>query len=212
MTVFDILREPLVIHHVGDADYRADDGEGADAPGRTRPALPQPLSAQLLGRPAAAYRHRARACAEARLRALRRAGVGARRFDPGAGAEPPEGPAGRARAHLPVHLAQPRRRRLHRRRDRGDVPRPHRRDRAARGAVPQPVAPVHAGPARRGALPGPPPQARPRRRAGRRGAAARRNGARRSAGRRRAPASSSTSATATACGCRRTHRVRTCPA
>ena len=31
MTVFDILREPLVIHDIGDADYRRRDGEGADA-------------------------------------------------------------------------------------------------------------------------------------------------------------------------------------
>ena len=88
---------------------------------------------------------------------------------------------------------------------------PHRRDRAARGAVPQPDASVHARPARRRAVPGPriasstsPPCSRVRR-------GAHRNGVRRSAGRRRVPASSSTSATGTACGCKRTHRVTTCP-
>ena len=108
------------------------------------PRFLSPLSAQLLRRPAPAHRHRPRARAEARPRAVRRAGVGARRVDPGADPQPAEGPADRARAHLPVHLAQPRGRRLHRRRDRRDVPRPHRRDRAARSAVPQSRAPVHA--------------------------------------------------------------------
>ena len=121
------------------------DGEGADAARRARSALPEPLSAQLLGRAAAAHRHRARARAQARSDPVRRAGVRARRVDPGAGAESAEGPAGRARAHVSLHLPQSRGGRLHRRRDRRDVPRTHRRDRAARSAVPQSDAPVHAG-------------------------------------------------------------------
>ena len=143
------------------------DGEGADAARRARPALPQSLSAQLFRRPAPAHRHRPRARAEARSRAVRRARVGARRLDPGADPEPPQGPAGRARPHLPLHLAQSRRGRLHRRRNRGHVPRPHRRDRAARGAVQESAAPLHARPPRRRAVRGPQAQARSRRGAGR---------------------------------------------
>ena len=55
-----------------------------------------PLSARVLGRPAAAHRHRARARAQPRLHRLRRAGLGARRLDPGADHQPAREPAGRA--------------------------------------------------------------------------------------------------------------------
>ena len=52
-------------------------------------AVPRPaLSARVLGRPAAAHRHRPRAGPGARAHRLRRAGLGARRVDPGAGAQP----------------------------------------------------------------------------------------------------------------------------
>ena len=62
----------------------------------------------------------------------RRAGLGARRLDPGAGREPAREPAGRVRAHVPLHRARPVRRPPRLRPRRGDVPRQDRRDRIAR--------------------------------------------------------------------------------
>ncbi len=101
MTVYDILTEPLVIHGIGDEEERFVRGQGADDAGRARRALPAALSAQLLRRPAPAHRHRARAGARSATADLRRAGVGARRVGPGAGAQPAAGPAG-ARSASPT--------------------------------------------------------------------------------------------------------------
>ena len=64
--------------------------------GLNRGAL-QPLSVGVLGRAAPAHRHRARARPAARARDLRRAGLGARRVDPGADRQPARRSAGRAR-------------------------------------------------------------------------------------------------------------------
>ena len=60
-----------------------DHGEGGPA-ARNLPSLP----AHVLGRPAAAHRHRPRADAEAQDSRARRAGIGARRVDPRASAQP----------------------------------------------------------------------------------------------------------------------------
>ena len=60
---------------------------------------------------------------------LRRAGVGARRLDPGADPEPAREPAERVRPHLRLHLARSLGDPPDLRSDRGDVPRPHRRAR-----------------------------------------------------------------------------------
>ena len=57
----------------------------------------------------------------------RRAGLGARRVDPGAGHQPADGPAARHAALLPVHLAQPGRGGAHQPPHRGDVSGAHRR-------------------------------------------------------------------------------------
>ena len=76
--------------------------------GRPRSRLRQPLPAPVLRRPAPAHRHRPRSRGEAKLHRLRRGGGGARRLDPGAGAEPVHGPAPGARPHLPVHQPQSR--------------------------------------------------------------------------------------------------------
>ena len=108
------------------------------------PALPQPLSAQLFRRPAPAHRHRARPGARPRSAHLRRAGLGARRLGAGADPQPAQGSAEGARPHLSVHLAQSGGGRLHGRPHRRHVPRPHRRDRAARSAVPQAGASLYA--------------------------------------------------------------------
>ena len=40
MTVYDIIAEPLIIHDIGDGEHRARAGQGADAAGRARCALP----------------------------------------------------------------------------------------------------------------------------------------------------------------------------
>ena len=91
------------------------------------PDADAPLSAPVLGRSAGAHRHCARARRETRVPGLRRVGRGARRVDPGAGAEPVHGPALGAQSHVPLHQPRPRRRRAHQR-PRGDhVPGPRRR-------------------------------------------------------------------------------------
>ena len=65
---------------------------GADR-GGARPGLPRPLPAPVLRRPAPAHRHRPGARGEAARSGVRRAGLGARRVDPGAGHQPLHGPA-----------------------------------------------------------------------------------------------------------------------
>ena len=60
----------------------------AAADRRPEPRARQPLPARVLGRTAAAHRHRPRARAQPELRRARRAGLGARRLDPGAGDQP----------------------------------------------------------------------------------------------------------------------------
>ncbi len=73
-------------------------GKAAPRDGRPRPALAAALPALLLGRAAAAARHRAGAGARAARPPLRRAGLGARRLGPGADPQPAEGPAERRSA------------------------------------------------------------------------------------------------------------------
>ena len=77
---------------------------------------------------ASASASRARSALQSEAHRRRRAGVGARRLDPGAGHQPADRPAAGARALLPLHLARPRRGRAHQPPHRRDVPRPHRRD------------------------------------------------------------------------------------
>ena len=153
MTVQNILSEPLEIHGRGNGrSQRKEMVEGLMQAVGLDPRFLQPLSAQLFRRPAPAHRHRARAGARPRSPDLRRAGLGARRLGAGADPQSAQGSAEGARAHLPVHLAQPGGRRLHGRPHRGDVPRPHRRARAARDAVPQAGPSLYARAARRRAL------------------------------------------------------------
>ena len=90
------------------------------------------ISARILRRPTPAHRHRARADHAAQARRRGRAGLGARRLDPGAGAQPDERPATRRRRDLSPDQPRSRGRRPHLRGNRGDVPRPLRRDRAFR--------------------------------------------------------------------------------
>ena len=104
--VGQIVGDPLKLHGLAS-------GRGAEAAGpraararRPRPRALQPLPARVLRRPAAADRDRpgARPAAEADHR--RRAGLGARRLDPGADHQPARRPPGRVQAHL--HLRRPR--------------------------------------------------------------------------------------------------------
>ena len=74
---------------------------------RAEPRARQPLPARVLRRPAPADRHRARARARAAADHARRAGLGARRLDPGAGHQPARRPAGRVRPDLRVRRARP---------------------------------------------------------------------------------------------------------
>ena len=71
---------------------------GAARPGRAPTRAPQPLPARVLRRPAPADRHRAGAGGGAPADDARRAGVGARRLDPGAGHQPARRAPGRAAA------------------------------------------------------------------------------------------------------------------
>ena len=131
MTVGSTIAEPIETHNLAKAQSapRADRGPAADR--RARPELRHPLPARVLGRSAPAHRRCAGPCRRAGVHRLRRAHLGARRVDPGAGAEPADRPAQPARADLPVHRPRPVGREAHQRPCRGDVPRQDRRARAA---------------------------------------------------------------------------------
>ena len=139
-------------------------GAGGRAPGARRraPRAGRPARPQYAGR----YPHEfsggqrqriviARALAvEPKIDHLRRAGVGARRVDPGADPEPPEGAAGAARPRLHLHLARSLGREAHRRPHRRHVSRPHRRDRAGgRRSSPIRATPIRAPCCRRSRSP-----------------------------------------------------------
>ena len=129
MRVVDIVGEAPVAHGLvrarSSVDYvgRQLNRVGLD------PDADAPLSAPVLGRPAGADRHRARARGQAGVPRVRRIGGRARRVDPGAGAEPVHRPARGAQSHLSLHQPRPRRRRAHQRPGRDHVPRPRRRNR-----------------------------------------------------------------------------------
>ena len=114
-----------------------------------------PLSARVLRRPAPAHRHRARAGGRAQADRLRRAGLGARRLDPGAGHQPAGGPAAEVRPHLPLHRPRSVGGRAHQHARRGHVSRPHRRDRDRARPLRLAAAPLHRGAAVGRADPGP---------------------------------------------------------
>ena len=133
--------EPLRIHgtrpraEIPRARARA--ARARRAPARAR----RPLPARVLRRPAPAHRDRPRAGAEPEAGRRRRAGLGARRLDAGADPQPAGGPAGRARADLPVRRPRPVGGAPRLRPDRGDVPRQDRRGRRRPSA--SSTLPVH---------------------------------------------------------------------
>ena len=127
-TVGSIISDPFVIHGMHKERGRAQaGGPGADGHRRPEPRALQPLPARVLGRPAPAHRRRPRARAQAEADHRRRAGLRARRVDPGAGAQPAARPAARARADADLHRPRPLGRAPHVRPRRGHVPRPDRR-------------------------------------------------------------------------------------
>ena len=87
------------------------------------PRAPQPLPARVLRRPAPADRDRPRAGRRSAADPARRAGLGARRLDPGAGHQPARRAPGRVPSQLRVRRPRPVRRAPRLRPDRGHVPR-----------------------------------------------------------------------------------------
>ncbi len=144
-TVGHILTEPMMIHGIGDVGAGTHRARlRAAAEGGPARSLVLQVPARVLGRTAAAHRHRPLPDDEAGHPHLRRVGVGARRFRAGAGAQSPHRPAGRIPALLHLHLARPRRRQVHRRRDHGDERGPDRRDRGLRRDLPESARGVYA--------------------------------------------------------------------
>ena len=109
MTVGQIIGEPLSVYRlVADRKAAQERVEAAADSGRPVPLHGGTLPARAVGRAAPARRHRARARARAELHRLRRAGLRARRLDPGPDHQPARGPANAAQSQLPVHRPRPR--------------------------------------------------------------------------------------------------------
>ncbi len=97
-------------------DPRVGNGRGRSAAPRARAtgcrrplsAPRQPLPARVLRRPAPADRRRPRARAQPAADRGGRAGLGARRVDPGAGGQPARRSSGRVRPDVRLHRARPR--------------------------------------------------------------------------------------------------------
>jgi oligopeptide transport system ATP-binding protein len=123
MTVGAIVGEALVIHKLTKtpAEYRERIVELLETVG-LNPTTCGRYPHEFSGGPAAADRHRPRARRVAEADRLRRAGVGARRVDPGAGDQPARGSAAEVQPDVSVHRARPVGGRAHQRSRRRDVP------------------------------------------------------------------------------------------
>ena len=125
---------------------RTDAAARADVAGRDGARAPRAVPARALRGPAPAIGDGAGARGRPEARGARRAGLVARRLDPGAGDQPARGAAARARRRLSVHRPQPRARAARQRPHRRDVPRRDRGGRHAEDVYTGPT-PVHPGPA-----------------------------------------------------------------
>ena len=92
--VGSIIGDPFAIHGVADGDDRKREVQELMELVGPQPRALQPLPRRVLRRPAPAHRHRQGAGAAAEAHRLRRAGVGARRLDPGADHQPARRAAG----------------------------------------------------------------------------------------------------------------------
>ena len=146
-------------------------GPGAAGAGRPLLRALQPLPARVLRWPAAADRDRPCAGAAAEADRRRRAGLGARRLDPGADRQPARRPPGRVRADLRLRRPRHRRRPPRLRPDRGDARRQDRRGGDRRPGLRAPARPLHQDAARRGPDPRPAREPGPARAPPRRGGA-----------------------------------------
>ena len=127
MPIGDLVGEALDIHGLFPGAARRRPHPRASRHGRPRRPSDRTLSARIERRPGAAGRDLPRARRRTRADRLRRAGLGARRLDPGADREPAAGPAGAPGPCLHLHLARSQRRPSRERRHRRDVPRQDRR-------------------------------------------------------------------------------------
>ena len=104
MTIGQIIAEPMLVYGLEpDRTRGRRQGRAAAYAGRPLRLHGRTLSARVVGRPAPARRHRARARDAAEPHRVRRAGVGARRVDPGADHEPARRTPARVQAHVFVH-------------------------------------------------------------------------------------------------------------
>ena len=106
MTVGEIIAEPLVIHGEGGPAERARACASCSTWSACRATPPSAIRTSSPAASASASASRAR-WRSAQAHRLRRAGVGARRLDPGADPQPAAGPAARLRPDLSVHRARP---------------------------------------------------------------------------------------------------------
>ncbi len=127
MNVRSIISEPLLVNRI--VTRRAELEERvAEVLGQVGldPGYMRRYPARLLGRAAAADRHRPGPDPEPAPDRGRRAGERAGRFDPGADPEPSRGAEAEVRPHLPLHRPQPGRGGARERPGGGDVPRQDR--------------------------------------------------------------------------------------
>ena len=155
MTVGSTLAEPLKVHFGWRDDQITDRVQELLDDRRAVTRARQPLPARVLRRAAPARRHRPGAGPRARADRARRAGVGARRVDPGRRRQPARDAAGPARPRLRVHRPRPVGRAPHLRPGGGDVPRQDRRGGRPRRDLRPARAPLHPGAAVGRPAPGP---------------------------------------------------------
>ena len=150
-TVGAIVGAPLEVHKHRPEEQGAPAGPGAARDRGPQPRALQPLPQRVLRRSAPAHRHRPRPHAQPEGAGRRRAGLGPRRVDPGAGGQPAPGHPVRVRRGVPLHRPRPGDRAPLLPRGRRDVPRQDRGDRRPRDHLRPPAPPLHAGAALRGA-------------------------------------------------------------